>query len=99
MTWKDKTIVCSNIFKKIANYSSLVFAGFCEKELFPSVIIIMIYGKINYKLKYAASSKLSKNVNAENLDYIIPYAEADTVRAFITGIDDNIENFSLIRLE
>src|SRR5690625_2152011 len=51
-----KTIVCSNVLKNFGHHTKLVFTGFGENELFPSVITVMIEGKINNKLKYAASA-------------------------------------------
>ncbi len=96
---KIKTIVCSNVLKNFTNYSGLVFAGFGENELFPSVITVMIEGKINGKLKYAASSELSKSVDAENPVYIIPFSKENQASALMTGIDDHMEDFSLTRLE
>src|SRR5699024_11899491 len=48
-----KTIVCSNVLKNFGHHTKLIFAGFGENELFPSVITVMIEGKINNKLKYA----------------------------------------------
>src|SRR5699024_3273849 len=95
---KIKTIVCSNVLKNFTNYSRLVFAGFGENELFPSVITVMIEGKINGKLKYAASSNLSKSVNATNPVYIVPLNEASKVDALTTGIDERMEDFSLTSL-
>lgn len=96
---KIKTLVCSNVLKNFVNYSRLVFAGFGENELFPSVITVMIEGKINGKLKYAASSNLSKSVNATNPVYIIPFSEGSKVDALTTGIDERMEDFSLTNLE
>lgn len=96
---KIKTLVCSNVLKNFANYSRLVFAGFGENELFPSVITVMIEGEINGKLKYAASSNLSKSVNATNPVYIIPLNEENKVSALTTGIDERMEDFSLTNLE
>lgn len=96
---KIKTLVCSNILKNFNNYSRLIFAGFGENELFPSVITVMIEGKINGKLKYGASTELSKSVNPYNQSFIIPFTKGNKVDALMTGIDDDLEEYSLTKLE
>src|SRR5690625_7856424 len=70
-----KTIVCSNVLKNFGHHTKLIFAGFGENELFPSVITVMIEGKINNKLKYAASADLSKSVHLGQEAFVIPFSD------------------------
>src|SRR5699024_9609658 len=74
------------------------FAGFGENELFPSVITVMIEGKINNKLKYAASSALSRSVHLAQEACVIPFSEEVNVPLLTTGIDDDLEEYSLTQL-
>src|SRR5699024_12834444 len=86
-----KTIVCSNVLKNFGHHTKLIFAGFGENELFPSVITVMIEGNINNNLKYAASSDLSKSVHLGQEAFVIPFSEELHVPLFITGIDVDLE--------
>src|SRR5699024_12329946 len=90
-----KTIVCSNVLKNFGHHTKLIFAGFGENELFPSVITVMIEGKINNKLKYAASSDLSKSVHLGQEAFVIPFREEVNVQLLTTGIDEDLEEYSL----
>jgi len=94
-----KTIVCSNVLKNFGHHTKLIFAGFGENELFPSVITVMIEGKINNKLKYAASSDLSKSVHLGQEAFVIPFSEEVNVPLLTTGIDDDLEEYSLTQME
>src|SRR5690625_7605880 len=84
-----KTIVCSNVLKNFGHHTKLIFAGFGENELFPSVITVMIEGKINNKLKYAASADLSKSVNLGQEAFVIAFSDEVNVALLITGIDED----------
>src|SRR5699024_11436198 len=86
-----KTIVCSNVLKNFGHHTKLIFAGFGENELFPSVITVMIDGKINNKLKYAASSDLSKSMHQEQEACVIHFREEVTVTVLPTALDGELE--------
>src|SRR5690625_6643905 len=59
----------------------------------------MIEGKINNKLKYAASSDLSKSVHLGQEAFVIPFSEEVNVPILTTGIDDDLEEYSLTQME
>lgn len=93
--WPDKIkyIVCCSIFKKFSNRKSgIVFAGFGERELYPSVYSFNIEGRINGKLKYEITN--SRSIGKGSSAAVIPFAQSDMVHTFIRGIDRDIEELS-----
>src|SRR5699024_7366719 len=59
-----KYIVIQSLLKEFPNsYSGIVFAGFGNKELYPSVMTLKVDGKINGKLKYSIIPNQTKSIN------------------------------------
>lgn len=70
--------------------SGLVFAGFGEKEIYPSLVTIKVAEAFDNKLRYFdyRNEKISDN----NKGSIQPFAQTDVIDMFITGIDPEINN-------
>lgn len=90
---KDKLkLICAHQFckKRYSNqHSGIVVAGFGKNEIYPSLMIIIIDGMINYRLKYNIEDiiKINENSNAA----IVPFAQSEMVATFMEGIDPNYQ--------
>ena len=69
--------------------TGLVFGGFGEKQIYPSVSAIKISEVIDNRLRYKAD--LSDEITDSNNGSILHYAQTDVINMFIKGIDPDIE--------
>lgn len=90
-----KTLVALFMTKDVSHaQSGFVVAGFGENELFPSLIEYQIEGVIYprfLRLRSQKSASISSQIGA----HISPFAQAEMVHSFMTGVDpalrDNVE--------
>lgn len=76
----------------ISMSTGIVIAGFNEKEMFPSYIQFNIHFNYDNEVKISNFDSL---INYEG-SAIIPFAQKDVMKTFMTGIDENIKD-SIIR--
>lgn len=84
---------CYNIFIKEVEgplYSGLVIAGYGEKNIFPALISGHFYGILNGHVKYILKQR--NEINRDNDNCIIPFAQTEIVDTFLTGINPNYLN-------
>lgn len=73
-----------------SSFTGLVFAGFGEKEMFPSLVAYEIDGVVDGNLKY--SDRGIVDIDREGpTTFIIPFAQRDMVDRFVDGIDRTIK--------
>lgn len=77
--------------------TGLVFGGFGEKQIYPSVSAIKISEVIDNRLRYKAD--LSDEISDSNNGSILPYAQTDVINMFIKGIDPDIESTYISAIE
>ena len=77
--------------------TGLVFGGFGEKQIYPSVTAIKISEVIDNRLRYKAD--LSDEISDSNNGSILPYAQTDVINMFIKGIDPDIESTYISAIE
>lgn len=65
-------------------YSGIVFAGYGEKEIYPSVIHFALHGRLGKNVMHGYISTADM---AESNAWINPYAQTDVINTFIRGID------------
>lgn len=70
--------------------SGIIFAGFGEKEIFPSIKAYDIEGIVNNKLKFRES--LTDEIGHKTDASIIPFAQREMVDTFMQGIDPSYRN-------
>jgi hypothetical protein len=70
--------------------SGLVFAGFGEKEIYPSLVSINVAEAFDNKLRHYDFR--NEKISDSNTGSIQPFAQTDVIDMFITGIDPNINN-------
>jgi len=73
------------------SFTGIVFAGFGEDEHFPSFTEIDIKGVLGKKVIYRQKSSSSITVNNDVI--IRPFAEADDVITFMTGMNRDLQSF------
>lgn len=74
----------------IAQETGLVFGGFGEKEIYPTVVSVRISEVIDNRLRI--KNDLSATISDFNTGSILPYAQTDVMNLFIKGIDPQFEN-------
>jgi hypothetical protein len=73
--------------------SGIVIAGFGNKEFFPSLRSFSIQGIFEGRLHYRADHKAS--VEFGNDAFIVPFAQGETVYAFMEGVDPSYQSVIL----
>lgn len=76
-----------------SGYTGLVFAGYGENELFPSMVPIKIMGAFDGLLRYVVDTDLAcqiKNDDTGPSVYICPFAQIDVTQTIIRGINPNL---------
>lgn len=69
--------------------SGLVFGGFGETEIYPSIVSIKVAEVIDDRLRYFNDS--SDKISDSNNGSIMPYAQTDVINMFIKGVDPQID--------
>lgn len=68
--------------------TGVVIAGFSEQDMFPSCIQFKMHFNYNGEIKISNYDSL---INYEG-NAVIPFAQKDVIKTFMTGIDDGIKN-------
>jgi hypothetical protein len=71
--------------------TGLVFAGFGDKEQFPSLHHVIIDGVIGDKLRCMEGEYYDVD-RSENKGTVIPFAQPDVAHRFLYGVDEELEN-------
>ncbi len=74
----------------IGQETGLVFGGFGEKEIYPSIKSIRISEVLDDRLR--VKDDLEGKISDNNNGAILPFAQTDVINMFIKGIDPEIEN-------
>lgn len=69
--------------------TGLVFGGFGESEIYPSLVSIKIAEVFDNRLRYY--DDLSDKITDRNNGSIMPFAQTDVINMFIKGIDPEID--------
>ncbi|WP_068676038.1 hypothetical protein [Oceanobacillus sp. Castelsardo] len=91
--WMDAIteVMIQSIIKDFSDkFSGIIFAGYGKKEIYPTVYLLIIDGKVNHKNKYFIKKK---KINHQIHGIIFPLAKRDRVKGFLDGIHADIEDF------
>ena len=76
----------------LGQWTGLIFAGFGDKEIYPSCLPIKVGEVFENRIRYSIDKKniaiIGKNTNAA----IMPFAQRDVIDTILSGIDSNLEN-------
>lgn len=83
------SFLCLNFDKLLfrTGYTGIVFAGYGEQDIFPTMIHIHIVGVINNVVCYSVKGK--QYITEDNPSSIAPLAQEDVMHAFLFGINNN----------
>ncbi|PWQ96460.1 hypothetical protein [Leucothrix pacifica] len=70
--------------------SGLVFAGYGNKEIYPSVANYEIEGILQGRLKYRLDESKSKKITHSRDAAVYPFAQEDMVNLFLNGVNSQI---------
>jgi len=70
--------------------SGLVFAGYGESEIYPSVVNIELEGVIQGRLKYRLRKDKSRKITSNRDSFIYPFAQEDMVNLFMNGVNNQV---------
>jgi hypothetical protein len=71
-------------------YTGLVFAGFGNKQIFPSLLAINVHFAIQNRLKYYETDNIAVTHNMTSA--IRPFAQTDAMNTILRGIAPNLDN-------
>ena len=76
----------------LGQWTGLIFAGFGEKEIYPSCLPMKVGEVFENKIRYSIDKEniaiIGKDYNAA----IRPFAQRDVIDTILSGIDSNLEN-------
>jgi len=72
------------------NWSGLVFAGYGESEIFPSIVSLQIAESVDGKLRYFIDRE--QKIGMQCSGSIMPYAQRDVIDTIIAGIDPELDS-------
>lgn len=81
----------------LEHYTGLVFAGYGEKELFPSFVEYKVYGYLFGELRHKKIDE--KSICAGLPSWIEPFAQGDVAETFLFGMSAELENELLCGFE
>lgn len=71
------------------DYTGLVFFGFGNKDIFPSLIEYHVTYAIDNRIKYSFSQK--QIIDNGNIAVISPFAQSDVALTFVNAVDDDLK--------
>lgn len=87
-------IVSELFFKDIylEAHTGLVFTGFGDREVFPSLFSVKIGGIFNKQFRYSLVEDESSIISHSNSASIAPFAQTDIMRTFVEGVDPYVRD-------
>ena len=73
--------------------SGLVFAGYGESEIYPSVVNLELEGVIRGRLKYRLREDKSRKITSNRDSFIYPFAQEDMVNLFMNGVNSQVLSY------
>lgn len=71
------------------DFTGLVFFGFGDKDIFPSLIEYHVTYAIDNRIKYSFSQK--QVIDNSNIAVISPFAQSDVALTFVNAVDDDLK--------
>jgi len=76
----------------IGHWTGLVFAGFGEKEIYPSCLPLKIGEVFEDKIRYSIDNESVAIIGKDYNAAIRPFAQRDVIDTILSGIDSSLEN-------
>jgi len=98
ITKKDKDSIKNLIYKLsksdqfFGNYTGLIFAGYGEKEIFPSMLPLKISEVFNNKIRYIFDTDNQVEITHKSGAGLRPFAQRDVIDLILSGVDNQIQS-------
>jgi len=79
--------------------TGLIFTGYGESEIFPSLIAVNVSIVLNEKLRYQEDKSKKAIIDQVNAAAIRPFAQVDVIDTLLQGISAELKNISVGTLE
>jgi hypothetical protein len=81
--------------KEYSNYTGLIFAGFGEAEIYPSLIPVNISMVVDNRLRYYIVEDRVAQISDWNNGAVCPFAQTDVIDTILSGIDPALDDIYL----
>jgi len=82
-----------------SGYTGLVFVGFGEEEIYPSVIPLIISLAFEKRLRYFIDKRQEIHISNSNASGIARFGQIDVIDTILTGVDYSLESTFLSNFE
>jgi hypothetical protein len=98
---KFKSLIYLYLKRKeiFTNFTGLIFAGFGEDEIYPSLIPVNISLSIGKRLRYYFDENKAAVITNENNGFVRPFAQTDVIDTILSGIDPKLDETYLRNFE
>lgn len=73
------------------SFTGLIFTGFGEDEIYPSLIPVFISMVVDNRLHYFIDNNQTAKISNDNSGSIKPFAQTDVIDTILTGIDPSLD--------
>uniref|UniRef100_UPI00404783FE hypothetical protein n=1 Tax=Roseivirga sp. TaxID=1964215 RepID=UPI00404783FE len=77
------------------NYTGLIFTGFGEDEIYPSLISVNISMVVDNRLRFYINQNKCASISNENNGAVCPFAQTDVIDTLLSGIDPSLDDIYL----
>jgi hypothetical protein len=85
--------------QNMTSFTGLIFTGFGDDEIYPSLIPVNISFAFQDKLKYFVDSTMSAKISNQSAGAICPFAQTDVIDTILSGIDPTLDKIYLENFE
>ena len=89
----EKGLYAHIIHEVMYNYTGLVFVGYGEKEIFPSMFPVNISGFIDGRLRYYLSENQVVQISNDRVAELMPFAQYDVIQTIMRGVAPELYDF------
>jgi hypothetical protein len=80
------------IKESFSTFTGLVFVGFGEDEIYPSLIPVQISFAHNTRLRYFVQEELGVTISNQRASAIAPFGQSDVITTILMGVDPTLDN-------
>lgn len=88
---KQSVYYLLRVKENINNFTGLIFTGFGEEEIYPSLIPVFITMVVDDRLCYYINENQVACISNENSGSINPFAQTDVIDTILTGVDPSLD--------
>ena len=97
--WKQFFYLYLKLKETHTNFTGLIFTGFGEEELYPSLIPLNISFSVGNRIRYYIEEEKAAVITNNNDGAICPFAQTDVIDTILTGIDPRLDEIYLKNFE